>query len=205
MTKGEAKTREAPDQTEMWNAYGHAMGAATGLEMAMRMALLDAANKHFHDDEAAQADCAKRILSKTFGQTISKFKEVYPGFAADSKFVDMMQIALDSRNHLAHHFLDGRGQALATEEGVNLVEAECRFASAHFQDLEYFIQRLCPVDFKAFFRPDGDAAQAWIANHPLRATVAALKAGEIDPGDALKTWQGGLLEEFRAKQIASSK
>ena len=184
-----------PDQTRMWDAYGHAMRAAAGLELTMRIALWDATRTHFADNPEMREKTAERIRKLTFGGTAKKFKAVYPGFAENPTFVAGMEAAIGFRNHLAHHFLESAMEGIRTQEGVELLEMECRLASGHFQDLEAFIRTLCPADIAGFIQLGQPKAEEWVKNHPLRDKLSELKAGKLATGDALRWWQRRLMKK----------
>ena len=179
---------ESP-QSGMWNAYGHALGAAAGLEFSMRFALWEAINTKYANDPYTAGKVRARVGRMTFGPISALFQGVYTGFGANAKFVKAMEVAVATRNHLAHHFLDGRVQALKSPEAIDLITVECGVASAHFADVEYFVRSLCPVDFKELFKPEQPAKDDYVVNHPFRDHFLAFRAGEIDSGALLKKWQ----------------
>src|SRR5215212_2626347 len=96
---------ELPNQKQMWDAYGHALGAAAGLELVMRIALLDAARKANPDSAEARQEALASILRMTMGQTAKRFMAVYPEFAEHDVFPEAIENATSFRNYLAHHFL----------------------------------------------------------------------------------------------------
>ena len=124
----------------MWNAYGHAMGAAGGLELTMRIALLDAARKANPDSPEARQEALASVLKMTFGQTINAFLKAYPEFESHDVFPEAIQNARNFRNYLAHHFLDGKLAGLQTKEGLDLISLECMEYTEHFRQVEQFVR-----------------------------------------------------------------
>ena len=189
MTAPEEPTDEDSAQSLLWNAYGHAMGAAAGLEFTMRFALWEAINTKYATDPETAAKVRERVGRMTLEPVSKLFAGVFTGFGANAKFVKGMEVAVATRNHLAHHFLDGRVEALKSLEAIDLMTVECGVASAHFADLEYFVRSLCPVDFKAMFKPEQRATDDYVISHPFRDDFFAFRKGEIDSGELLRRWQ----------------
>src|SRR6266496_2122012 len=101
---------DLPDQKQLWDAYGHAMGAATGLELLMRIALINSAAQRLIKEDRFEEDRAKALAGiqrMTFGQTVQEFKKAFPSFVGDKAFCESIDNAVSSRNHLAHNFLEG--------------------------------------------------------------------------------------------------
>src|SRR5258705_10432509 len=69
---------ELPDQRRLWDAYGHAMGAAIGLELLMRIALINAAAKKIIEEKSFDQERRDKALTKiqgmTFGRTVQASK-----------------------------------------------------------------------------------------------------------------------------------
>ena len=168
-----------PDQKQMWDAYGHALGAAAGLELVMRIALLDAARKANLDSENARQEALKSIVGMTLGQTVRRFMEVYPEFADHDVFPRAIDNAVYIRNQLAHHFLEGRLSGLKTEEGIQLIALECIGCTDHFRQLEHFVRAECEADFDGFFSQGAEEADRWVEQHPLGPKLADIKAGRL--------------------------
>lgn len=170
---------ELPSQMQMWDAYGHALGAAAGLELVMRVALLDAARKaNSNSAEARQAALAS-ILRMTLGQTAQRFMVIYPEFAEHEVFPEAIENVTNFRNYLAHHFLEGKLAGLRTEAGVQLIALECMEYTDHFRQVEEFIRERCKADFDGFFNQGADEADNWVENHPLGPKLADIKAGGL--------------------------
>lgn len=162
-----------PEQERVWNAYGHAMGAAIGLELILRIANLTA---KFHAIEASQGSAGnkraqyeklrKNAEEGTFGQIANQFCDLYPKVAdSDPVFREAIENAIGFRNHLSHGFLAGRVRLLLSERGLDLIELECREAMDHFHGIEGHVREHAGVDF-SLFAADGDD-ESLIANHPL--------------------------------------
>jgi hypothetical protein len=170
-----------PDQRQLWNAYGHAMGAAIGLELTMRIALINDAARNMAEAVPEQADrdeALANILALTFGRTVKKFKVAFPQFADDEQFCESIENAVSSRNHLAHHYLGGILLGLRSEEGVELATLHCIEARDHFRSLEDYLRAHCPVDYDAFFQIGEGRADEFVEGHPLRERLQAIKDGK---------------------------
>jgi hypothetical protein len=182
----------APNQERIWNAYGHAMGAAIGLELILRIANMTA---RFHAIEAdsnslgnkhvQHAKVLKNAGEGTFGQIAGQFCELYPKVAdSNAVFREAVENAIEFRNHLTHGFLAGRSRLLLSERGLDLIALECHEARGHFQRIEQFIRDRSGVDF-SLFAADGDD-EALIDNHPLAymLDVEAASCAEHDSSAA---------------------
>ena len=178
-----------PDQKQFWDAFGHAMGAATGLELTMRIALVHAAAKQRQQAPEAITAVINRIRGMTLGGTAKSFIKTYPEFADDEAFVSGLNDAIDFRNHLAHNFLEGRMDAFRSDDGINLVALECMLATEHFGELERVVRARCPADFEAFFQQGEGRAEEFVNGHPLRKHLAKIKAGEVPPDRGLDWWR----------------
>ena len=194
---GALKMSNFPDQKQFWDAYGHALGAATGLELTMRIALVHAAAKQGQRAPEATTAVINRIRGMTLGGTAKSFMRKYPEFADDEAFVSGLNDAVIFRNHLAHNFLEGRLDAFRSDNGIKLVALECMLATEHFSELERVVRARCPADFEAFFRQGERRGDAFVNNHPLSKHLAQIKAGEVPPDRGLDWWK--LEEEVTSK------
>jgi hypothetical protein len=174
---------DLPDQKQLWDAYGHAMGAATGVELLMRIALINVAAdklaKDGHLDQEHRSEALTKIQKMTFGQTVQAFKAAFSNFAEDKEFCESIGNAVSSRNHLAHHFLEGILLALRSTEGIELVVLSCVEYTDHFQSLDNYIRKNCPVDYDAFFKLGEGREDEFVQNHPLREKLIAIKEGKL--------------------------
>jgi hypothetical protein len=176
---------ELPDQKQLWNSYGHAMGAAVGLELLMRIALINTAAQKLIKEERRDEESRNRAIAEvqgmTLGQTVRSFKESFPDFANDAQFCESIDNAVSSRNHLAHHFLEGNLLGLRSVEGVELATLGCLEVAEHFKSLENYVRSRCPVDYDEFFRLGEGKADEFVENHPLRDKLSAIKEGRLKP------------------------
>ena len=100
----------APPQERVWNVYGHAMGAAIGLELVLRIANLTARFYQVEGSRTSRGNKAARLakLRKnagegTFGEVAKQFCVLFPEVvASDPAFNEAIDNAVDFRNHLAH-------------------------------------------------------------------------------------------------------
>jgi hypothetical protein len=114
-----------PQQERAWNAYGHAMGAAIGLELVLRIANITARFNRIQNSQGSaaniQAQHAKVLRNAgegTFGHIAKQFCELYPHILhAEPVLHEAMENAVATRNHLAHNFLAGRVRMLRSERG----------------------------------------------------------------------------------------
>ena len=162
-----------PEQERAWNAYGHALGAAIGLELVLRLANLTA---KFHAIEASQGSAGNKRAQHdklrrnaeegTFGQVANQFCDLYPQVVdSDPVFREAMDNAVGFRNHLTHGFLAGRVRLLLSERGLDLIALECHEAMEHFHGIERHVREHTGVDFSLFAAGGDD--ESLIANHPL--------------------------------------
>lgn len=170
---------DLPNQKQIWDAYGHAMGAAIGLESVMRIALLDAARKADPDSVEARQKALASVLRMTFGQTAQRFMTVYSEFGKHEVFPEAVENATSFRNYLAHHFLEGKLAGLRTEQGVQLIALECMEYTDHFRQIEGFIRERCQADFEGFLSQGAEEADEWVKGHPLGPKLADIKAGRL--------------------------
>ena len=172
-----------PDQKQLWDAYGHAMGASVGLELLMRIALINVATqeliKEKRFDQASREKILAEIQGLTFGRTVRKFKGAFPKFADDPAFCESIGNAVSSRNHLAHYFLEGILLGLRPSEGVELAALECMERTEHFRSLDNYVREHCPVDFDEFFKLGEGRADEFVREHPLREKLQAIKVGKV--------------------------
>lgn len=170
-----------PDQKRLWDAYGHAMAASIGLELLMRIALINAATQELIKErriDQESRDCAlAKIQGMTFGRTVKMFKRAFPAFAENAAFCESIGNAISSRNYLAHNFLEGILHGLRSDEGIELAALECAERTEHFRSLENHVREHCPVDYDAFFRMGEGKAEQYVQNHPLRYKLHAIKRG----------------------------
>lgn len=178
---------QLPDQRQLWDAYGHAMGAIGGVELLLRIALINKAvsvmieEDDFTDDRKA-SELAK-IQGRTLGPTVVAFKAAFPHFGEDQAFCESIDNAVYCRNQLAHHFVENNLLAFQSEEGVKLATLGCYEHVDHFQSLDLYIREHCSVDFDAFFALGEGKAYEFVENHPLRQKLQAIKAGDLKPDD----------------------
>lgn len=185
-----ALSETQPDQTDMWNAYGHAMAAATGLDMAMRFAIYAACDEKYRD-EPAQCDAAKaRHRRATFGKTAKTFCSVFEGYGANAKFTDALDKAVEYRNMLAHHFLERRMLGIQSDKGLQVLEFELRLAIRHFNVVEIAVRKFTPFSLSAYIVDNPTGADHWAENHPLNPLLEQfLSDGEV-PIVGLDWWDG---------------
>ena len=176
---------ELPDQKQLWDAYGHAMGAIGGVELLLRIALINKAVSEMirEDDftEDRKASELAKIQVRTLGATIAAFKDAFPAFADDQKFCESMNNALYCRNQLAHHFVENNLLAFRSEEGIELATLGCYEHVSHFQSLDRYLREHCAVDFDAFFALGEGKADEFVESHPLRAKLRDIEAGKLRP------------------------
>jgi hypothetical protein len=176
-------TETLPDQKQLWDAYGHAMGAAVGLELLMRIALVNHAAHQLMRDNRFDEENRERVLADiqgmTFGRTVGAFKKGFPDFAENADFCESIENAVSSRNYLAHGFLDGILHGLRSEEGIQLIVLDCVDRLEHFQSVDSYIRDRCPIDFDEFFKLGEGKADQYVENHPLREKLRAIKSGRL--------------------------
>ena len=176
---------ELPDQRGLWDAYGHAMGAIGGVELLLRLALMNKSvakmlAENDYTDHRKEAEL-KKILQRTLGATVAAFKADYPDFGKDAAFCESIENAVYIRNQLAHHFIENHLLAFRSLEGLELATLECIEHKEHFQSLEDYVRRNCHVDYDAFFALGEGREDEFIRDHPLRDKLRSIKDGSFDP------------------------
>lgn len=170
---------ELPNQRHLWDAYGHAMGAIGGVELLLRIALINKAvakmvSESDFTEQRKQAELTK-IRKRPLGATVAAFKDDYPDFENDAAFCESIENAVYCRNQLAHHFIENHLLAFRSVEGVELATLECIEHTEHFRSLEDYVRRNCAVDYDAFFALGEGKADEFVQNHPLRDKLQANK------------------------------
>lgn len=140
-----------PDQERLWNAYGHAIGAALGVELVIRWSNYHVRAKKLLQGrpndpnfEAKQNKLIQNAFEGTFGQIAVQFKELNPSLNAPL-FLEALDNAVEFRNRLGHKFLAQHLRNLRTEEGLDLIAIECNLYLDHFRRLESYLRQ--NVDF----------------------------------------------------------
>lgn len=176
---------EFPDQKQLWDAYGHAMGAIGGVELLLRIALINKAvaimisESDFTD--TLRHEVLEKIQRKTLGSIVAAFKTQFPEFGSDPAFCESIDNAVYCRNQLAHHFVEAHLLAFRSEEGIQLATLGCIEHTKHFQSLDQHIRSKCPVDYDAFFKLGEGKEDEFVQNHPLREKLRAIKEGRLEP------------------------
>lgn len=175
-----------PDQKRLWDAFGHAMGAIGGVELLLRIALINKAVATMtaegdFTEERKKAELAQ-IQGRTLGATVAVFKAKFPEFGEDAAFCESIDNAVFCRNQLAHHFVENNLLAFRSEEGIELATLGCIEHMDHFQSLDQYIRHNCPVDYDAFFKLGEGNADQFVDNHPLREKLQEIKDGKPSLG-----------------------
>lgn len=174
-----------PDQKPLWDAYGHALGAIGGVELLLRLALMNSAVARMVADgnlsEERKKKELERIQRRTLGCTVAVFKGEFPEFGDDERFCESIENAVYCRNQLAHHFVENHLLAFRSHEGVELTILECMEHVDHFRGLEAYLRDRCPVDYDAFFKLGEGREDDFVENHPLREKLRAIKEGRLRP------------------------
>lgn len=147
-----------PNQERLWNAYGHAMGAALGVELVIRWSNYHVRAKKLLQNErtdpnfpAKQSKLIQNAFEGTFGQLVGQFKELNPAMN-EPLFLEALDNAVDFRNRLGHKFLVHHLRNLRTEEGLDLIAIECNLYLDHFQRLERYLRENVDFDWAIFER-----------------------------------------------------
>jgi hypothetical protein len=177
-----------PDQKHLWDAYGHALGAAAGWELAMRIALIHNAATTVTEDEAAKKSAITKILKMTLSQSAAKFLATYPDLATDEAFVFGIETGVSMRNRLVHHFLEGAIDAFRSETGIKLLALECMLAKEHIRELERVVWANCGAIIEPFFHEPEGASQRYVDNHLLREHLKQIEAGAVSSDRGLESW-----------------
>lgn len=146
---------------EMYARYGLAMYFAQVVEAGIKNALVmaelaDAQFTTIEDFDAASATNFKTVL----GRLIEKFK---PFLAADEPFADDLQLALMTRNQLAHHFFWNRAPDAMTWNGRERMMRECDAATALFQDISARLEVLVRASYSTATGPAPDVFEGLLS------------------------------------------
>lgn len=176
---------DLPDQKQLWDAYGHAMGAVGGVELLLRIALINVAvTKMVAEGDFTEERKKKeltKIQGKTLGSTVAVFKKEFQSLGNDPTFCESIDNAVYCRNQLAHHFVENNLLAFRSPEGIELATLTCIEYTRHFQSLDRYIRENCLVDYDVFFALGEGKEDEFVQNHPLRKTLQGTKAGASDP------------------------
>jgi hypothetical protein len=177
---------ELPNQKPLWDAYGHAMGAIGGVELLLRIALINVAVTRMVAEGDFTEERKKKELSKiqgrTLGSTVAAFKKQFPEFGRDAEFCESIDNAVYCRNQLAHHFVENNLLAFRSEEGIELATLTCVEHVRHFQSLDEYVRQHCPVDYGAFFALGDGKEDEFVAQHPLRELLQSDKVSVPEEG-----------------------
>lgn len=175
---------DLPDQRALWDAYGHAMGAIGGVELILRIALINKAVAKMMAEEDFTEERKRaellQIQGRTLGPTVAVFKASFPEFGNDAAFCESIDNAVYCRNQLAHHFVENHLLAFRSEKGVQLATLECLEHTEHFRSLDNYIRDRCSVDYDAFFALGEGKADDYVQNHPLSQKLQAIIEGGFE-------------------------
>ncbi len=180
---------DLPDQKQLWDAYGHAMGAIGGVELLLRIALINkavaelSAENDFTDESKSAA--LTKIQGRTLGPTVAVFKAKFPELGGDPAFCESIENAVNFRNQLAHHFIENHLLAFRSQDGIELATLECIEHTSHFQSLDQYIRDKCPVDYNEFFALGEGKEDQYVQGHPLREKLKTSKAGRLRPAQSI--------------------
>ena len=148
---------EFPDHDRLWHAYGHAMGAALGLEFVMRLAIFHKKAIKIIDASGSERNKISRrrklienSMKGTFGPVVKEFRRLHPKLERAPNYCEAVSNAVSFRNVLAHKFLAHNLLNLRTDRGLDSIAAQCNLYLQHFQSLESFIRANAEVDWEAF-------------------------------------------------------
>lgn len=130
---GEHSDLEEDNTREMYARYGLAIYLAQTVEANLKSALSvaelgDSRFQTLEDFDTYAATNFKTVL----GRLIEKFK---PFLSTDQQFADDLQLALLTRNQLAHHFFWDHALRLMTYRGREHIIQECDIAIELFEGL----------------------------------------------------------------------
>lgn len=114
------------------------MASAGALEELMILLLLKAEVFRLGKRVDAQTTAADqaRMLEKWQKERFNGLMHLcWRNFELSSELKDAMEIAKASRDHLAHQFWRGHGANIWTEEGVEIIAADCAHSANHFRNV----------------------------------------------------------------------
>lgn len=124
------------DWPRAFEAYGHAMATAASVEELMIL-LLTHAEVFRLGARATAKTTHSEIRQKTVIWQRERFNglmnQCFKTFDLSKDLRDAMKIAKDGRDHLAHLFWRAHGGNLWTEDGIDIIAAECAHHAHHFR------------------------------------------------------------------------
>lgn len=159
------------DQSRAWEAYGHAMAAAAGLDLIMKvsnfhdraMRLLGSGDKR--NIEAKRAKLIDQAMAPHFSQSANEFYDAHPELHSDL-FRTALDNAIIFRNSLSHRYFSTIWRFLDTDDGLDIIAFECNQYKEHFTGMETHIRQNVDATFLKFFNQPGQI-QADIESHPV--------------------------------------
>ena len=144
-----------------FEAYGYAMASASVFEIVLRLVLMEAKAKELPriaDEERRQIEQEKfcrKVFRANFGALIQR---VIDKCKLSADLQADLRNARDARDHLAHFFWQAHLGSLTTEQGIDLIGAECNLTAHFFNEAADKLRHATGVNteqYKQFVRDRG--------------------------------------------------
>jgi uncharacterized membrane-anchored protein YhcB (DUF1043 family) len=119
-----------------FEAYGHAMTAASTFEMLMALMVMKALVLRLDkraNARIAAADHTTVTASLLRGSYDRLQRQLKNSFSLSAELVQGLADGKEARDHLAHNFWQGHAANLLSSDGVDVIAAECAQAANHFR------------------------------------------------------------------------
>ncbi len=154
------------------------MGASLRLELLIRLSNLTTqiANieplklTNFFNYTSQYENLNARAQNGTFGQIVIKFKNLHDQYITEL-LAEALNNASDFRNMLAHSFIVGRLGFAKSEEGIDIIVAECNLYRDHFERIENHMSNMNFINWE-LWNKSIDSGPEIIKKHPLYDLIA---------------------------------
>ena len=174
---------EQIDQSRAWEAYGQVMAAVAAVDLIFKISNLHTrATQLFSTDDkrnlaAKQKKLADQAMAAQFSVSANEFFDTHAELRSDL-FRTALDNAIGIRNYLTHKWFAANWQFLKSEEGLDIIAAECAFYKEHFEGIESHIRENGDRDFMSFFDYRDDT-EIMIENHPMHKFLTG-QAGTVE-------------------------
>jgi hypothetical protein len=131
-----AKGAAPEDCARAFEAYGHAMAAASAFEMLMVLMIMKAVVLKLDKRAGTRIQPAdrSRLVQKLMRSSYDRLqREIRLSFTISAELQQGLADGKDARDHLAHNFWSGQVSNLFSSEGVDVIAANCAVHAHHFR------------------------------------------------------------------------
>ena len=136
-----------------FEAYGHAMAAASTFEMLMALMTMKALVLRMDkraNSRIAPADHAaltRSLLNSSYDKLQRQLKS---SFTLSPELIQGLADGKDSRDHLAHNFWQGHASNLLSSDGIDVIATDCASTANHFRLLARALFEETRVDVRDY-------------------------------------------------------